>query len=599
MIPSARGLALSSSEMPGPVSGFPDPVLTANLYAAGRLDEVIREVVGPFWRELRRRTGGSEGYLWFLRYNRGGEHLKIRLHGEEAHISLARDLLARFAERYFAGLDDTPERAGRAAAAPAVDLEDEVEGGHPDRSLVWTRYRRSRVSLAGSPWIEDDAYAALATRCLGRGADLALAALEGEEDPSERQLGLLQALIEALAALGLSAAERASYFAFHRDSLLRYSLDRRLAGAAGAQDLVAGFERRIERLGEVRDSLREIAEEEWSGAAEDKDADEVAWDRSLAGLAAHVAGFRGLPEYRLDPFAADPLFPLVFKVLHGFANQLGVNLLDEAFAHHLLLDIATPAGAARPRVRLLDLGEEEPEAPRAAEAPAKAGVGSGLPWTHFVARSGPEGERWLEEYRQDDRRRLAGLTERALQQLRRQQIREGKELLDQVESGLARLDELPPSVLLVMQRFFWSTLAYYHYCVEDLEAAEQALEQAHRCVVSALEIAPFLMPLALHAHEFRLQRARVARHRRRWQEMRERLQEVRAMLEGRIPLLHLSDGRPIRFADLAEHYRAIPALDAEEIDSLRIFFDREHCREKLDAFFLNLYVLPGVVIPYP
>jgi hypothetical protein len=48
---------MESNESQPPVSGSPDPVLTANVYCAGRLDEVIRKVVMPFRQELRQRVG--------------------------------------------------------------------------------------------------------------------------------------------------------------------------------------------------------------------------------------------------------------------------------------------------------------------------------------------------------------------------------------------------------------------------------------------------------------------------------------------------------------------------------------------------------------
>jgi hypothetical protein len=249
---------------------------------------------------------------------------------------------------------------------------------------------------------------------------------------------------------------------------------------------------------------------------------------------------------------------------------------------------------------LFDLGEEDWRPPSSTRSmPLMTGHRGGLQWNHFVDRSGPEGRRWVEEYGSDQRLQLAEMTEHALQKLRRQQIRVGKELLEEVESRLERLEGVPPSVLLVMKRFFWATLAYYHYCVGDLDRAERTLDLAQQAVVSAIEAAPFLLPLALHCHEFRLQHARVARRRRRWSEMREHLQAVRAMLENRIPLCTLSDSRPVYLSALTESLRSIPSLDLEEIESLRFFLDEEHRHECIGASLMSLYVLPDVVIPYP
>lgn len=216
-----------------------------------------------------------------------------------------------------------------------------------------------------------------------------------------------------------------------------------------------------------------------------------------------------------------------------------------------------------------------------------------------MARSCPEGRRWVEEYWGPERLQLLRGTDQALRHLRRQQMQQGKDLLEEVEGRLARLAETDLSVILVVQRFYWTARAYQDYCVGDHDQAAQALDRAHQAIVSAIEIAPFLLPLANHCHEFRLQHARVARSRRRWREMKEHLREVRAMLEDRAPLCTLSDGRAISLSTVTDFYRTIPSLGAEELEALRFFFDEKHRRDRIDRFLMGLYVLPGVVIPYP
>jgi hypothetical protein len=477
-----------------------------------------------------------------------------------------------------------------------MDPEDGETGDQPDRTLVWTRYRRNRASLASQPLLTDDTYAALATRCLGRACDLVLAALGEDLTPIYRLLSLLQALVGGVAALRLTADSRAACFAFHRDTLIRAFLVQRNVGPNKVLELLAQLDRRRQAMGTFPASLRTLAEKEWGGVGgegtgEDTDA---AWRSSIADLFLYVSRFRGDPEYHLDPFAEDAGFPVLFKVFHGLANQLGVGLLDEIFAHHLLLGAALPPGTAAPRVRVHDVGDVETPVP----SPPKPEVRGGRLWYHFIARSSLEGKRWVEEYR-SEQWRLAEMSDHALQQLRRQQLREGKDLLDQVASRLEETDGIRPSVLLVLQRFYWATLAYYHYCIGELDQAERLLDRAQQAVVSAIETEPFLLPFAMHCHEFRLQNARVARYRRRWHEMRERLQEVRGMLENQLPLCALTDGRPIYFSNIVEFLRAIPSLDAEELESLRFFLDDEHRREYIQQALMSLYVLPGAVIQYP
>ncbi len=126
---------------------YSDPVLTASLYCAGRLDEVLHQVVAPSWRTIRQLDRDAGAYLWTVRNAEGGEHLEVCLHGPESLAVPARALLQRAADAFFA--DD-------------------------DCSLVWTRYRRSHVALGGGPFLDDDGYVGRITRCLAAGCERVL-----------------------------------------------------------------------------------------------------------------------------------------------------------------------------------------------------------------------------------------------------------------------------------------------------------------------------------------------------------------------------------------------------------------------------------------
>jgi len=316
-----------------------DPVLTANVYCAGGLDEVIRRALLPSWREWERQSPDT-CYLWFVRYRRCGEHLKVRLHAPAAQRTAAQRLFERSVANCFAEFGPAPPSAAAPAAgpkAPAIDIEDEAEVDYPDRTLLWTRYRRSHVSLGGKPFLDDDDYAARLTACLGQACELVLAAAEAAPLSHRlRQNTLLRALIAGLAALGLDAPQRSDYLIYHRDWLLRFTLVRNQVEAEKAREFLDVFDRRA--AGTTIEQLARMAEAQWRG-----DGDKAApweasrWQRALSELVRHLALFRGDPEYCTDPFATDPAFPPVFKVFHGLANQLGLNMVDEAFAHHLLL----------------------------------------------------------------------------------------------------------------------------------------------------------------------------------------------------------------------------------------------------------------------
>lgn len=335
---------------------FPDPALTANIYCSGRLDTVIFRAVAPFWRELLSLDPEGLCFLWLMRYGKGGEHLKVRVHGPESLRPLLRENLE---EKVTALLDSLPEGATPLAnreRAPAIDAEDEG-GDHPDRTFVWTSYRRSHVSLGGRPFLSDDRYVALFTRCLAAGCERVLALEPGASGVlghPVRQRALLTALIAGLAALGFSAGKRADYLAYHRDWLLRFALPvEERCESEPVEQLHRRLDEQIARMGESLQPLRRAADAGWNGskgAGVLEDDPDAGWRRSLADLLGYIAPLCRDPDYRLDPFASDPVFAPVFKVFHGFANQLGLKRMDEAFAHHVLLRLAESSRSPQSRV---------------------------------------------------------------------------------------------------------------------------------------------------------------------------------------------------------------------------------------------------------
>lgn len=343
---------------------YPDPILSANLYCAGRLSEAVSRVVHPFWRDVSARGHAACGYVWVVRYARRGEHLKIRVHGPQSESSAWRDLLQAAAGSYLEEIgprDPEAPRHARALSTP-IDREDGDNADHPDRELLWTTYARSHVSLGYRPYLQDDRYVALLTRCLGRGTEILLKRLapEARWNHATQQAALLNALIAGLAALPLSPRERSSWLLYHRDGLLRGML-KQSGASGGARRLretlerfrgqAAGMQGDIERLGRT-------AETGWAADASWPD-DLTAWRQALVDLSAELLPHEGDRAYDIDPFADRVLFLPLFKVFHGFANQLGLTPLNEAFAHHLLL-AATADGDLRDRaVRVTpELGEE-------------------------------------------------------------------------------------------------------------------------------------------------------------------------------------------------------------------------------------------------
>ena len=326
---------------------FPDPVLTASLYCDGRLDEIFRNVLAPFRQELGVYDAEGACYLWTVRYARRGEHLKIRLHGPEERRPLLQSLLEDIAGNYFAALGPPEQGAPRQVSekSPPIDTEDSGEGLFPDRTLLWTGYKRSHVSLAGEPFLLDDHYVALFTRCAAAGCNQVIQVLQldssGIIPPSVRPSTLLKMVIDALSSL--QAEKRAMYLAYHRDWLIRFTLLKRHTDPEQAQKVLTHLDHRLQSMAAKVEATRRTQEERWEGNGEPADAN---WRRSFAALSRYAEAVCQNPDYHIDPFARDPRFAFFFKVLHGLANQLGLSMMDEAFVHHLLLRAAE--GMAEP-----------------------------------------------------------------------------------------------------------------------------------------------------------------------------------------------------------------------------------------------------------
>lgn len=316
---------------------YPDPLVTASVYADRQLDAVLLGGVVPWWTAVAAEVEARGGYLWTVRYSRRGDHLKLRLHAPPELEARLRATAGEAIARCLAALPALDGARRIRTDVPAIDAEDEGDDAQPDRTLVWTRYRRSQVSLGAEPWLDDDRYAACETAVLGAGFGLLAAAVPevagGEIPHRVRQSTLLKAVITGLAALGLGA-RAGDYLAYHRDWLLRF-----FVGDRGREaEFLARLDQRVAATPATVERLRAVAAANWSPADGhgDEAADHVAWRAAAARLAAYVGGFRDRPQYLTDPFADDPLFPAAFKALHGTANQLGLPPTEEAFVHHLL-----------------------------------------------------------------------------------------------------------------------------------------------------------------------------------------------------------------------------------------------------------------------
>jgi hypothetical protein len=219
-------------------------------------------------------------------------------------------------------------------------------------------------------------------------------------------------------------------------------------------------------------------------------------------------------------------------------------------------------------------------------------------WPYFVSLYSEEGFRWAEEYGRREHVQLMEQTTQSLQLLRRRKIGPGLELLGTVEAGLAKIEREAPLFFHVLGRWYFGALAYYYYCIEDFPGAARALDAAYDSVQRAVEIKRFLVPFASHCHDFWIQRIRIHRNQRRWDDMRRAIEMARQTVTGERPYCVLSDGTPIDVAAIQSFYRSIAPFTEEEKVPLRLVFDDEFRLLSFRHSLAEIYAMPGFVIPY-
>jgi hypothetical protein len=577
-----------------------DPLLSASLFRASGLDPVLASLVARFSMRLR-RDAGDDGYLWFSRYSLRGEHLKLRIHAPERLRGILARRLNNSARRYFRidlapepGLTESPP--ARSPAIP-IDVEDRGEGDHPDRSLLWTTYQRSPVSLGPLPLLRDDRYVGLLTRCLGAGCEQVLAAFS-RQAPAGWTLPWRRQVLVALVSAGLEAVlpdeeERRAYLVYHRDWLIRLPVLRRGRGVDGAREILDRFELDARQGG--REDLREAV-----GPQATDGGRFASWHAALVALRNYVESPDHLPVRDLDPFAEGPLFPVLFKVVQSLANALGLSPPQEGRTYHRMLR-ATETPAARGLPTLLPsacgLLSAPPSSLEKEDQPGPFDFEADYRWLELVAASGPAGARWVERYRA-----LAGETwghiQTALRNFRGRRREEGWSQLRQAEELRAALAS-DPSLFHVLGRFYFGVLAYAGFCGEDYQLAGGALQEALDSIRQAIETEDFLVPFAALTTDMLLKRAQVARAQCLWREMASAIADLGAVAKDRQPLCVLSGGRPIFHSTIGDFLaRLPPSLPAAE-RAASYLSNAAMRMSQLETQAQSLYALPGFVIPYP
>jgi hypothetical protein len=222
-------------------------------------------------------------------------------------------------------------------------------------------------------------------------------------------------------------------------------------------------------------------------------------------------------------------------------------------------------------------------------------------WLYFAAVSGERGRIWEQEFRRPDSFAVVDLAVRTLPLLHRRQLDEGRRLLAETETALEslRARHAGTSILFVLESLYYPLLALYNYRAGELAPAGQNLDRGTAALARAIELEPFLIPLAYRCAEFELHHARIARDRRRWAEMRRHLDRALAMIRGDLPFCALQGGAEVSLAEVQAFFRRLPAIDPRMADFARQLTDDATRHRLFDLFILGIYALPGFVIAYP
>jgi tetratricopeptide (TPR) repeat protein len=219
-------------------------------------------------------------------------------------------------------------------------------------------------------------------------------------------------------------------------------------------------------------------------------------------------------------------------------------------------------------------------------------------WPYYVSLYSEAGFQWAVEYGRPEHVEITDAMLRALGLLRLRRIEPGLELLRSAKAGLREMESTSPVFFNVLNRWYFGAIAYYYYCIEDYDQARTALDQAHEAVQRAIELRAFLAPFAFHCHDFCVQRVRIARNQRRWQEMKLCIEKARQMVMGEQPFCVLSDGTQVSLLTVQAFYNSLAPLTEEEKAPLNSVFDDEIRLRLLRRTVTETYTMSGFVIPY-
>jgi hypothetical protein len=224
---------------------------------------------------------------------------------------------------------------------------------------------------------------------------------------------------------------------------------------------------------------------------------------------------------------------------------------------------------------------------------------------NFVAKldvlslCGSEAQRWLAEFQRPEYFQCATKVFHAMVLFRQHDRDRALGLLQAADVGISGCGAEFPSIGRLLRRWHHSAMAYFHYLEGDLESAKASLAMAGEEVRRVLSLHSFLIPIATHCIDFRIQLARIARRENRWADVKRHLTTVRRIYADEHPFCVLESGKLIKISDLRKFYQSLP-LTEEQKENVRFALEEDYPHhEWIDRLEENIFSLPDFVIPYP
>jgi lantibiotic biosynthesis dehydratase-like protein len=303
------------------------PMISASIYCHGSVDELLQQVIRPFWRDIKVML--PQACLWVIRYARGGQHLKIRLHAPAEVHGTAANHLREVVEAFFAELPlSAKDERDAAEYLPPIDPEDHAGGLRPDRSLIWTRYRYSPELVGAEPLSSATGFETVFVHCRAAATEVTLDWLEaldsGEISMRKRMALALQLFLAAIYGIHSHADTRVRYLTFQRDWLLRINLDREQA--------LMLLERKVEELVAQQKALGPLVT-----ATSLPEGVLGAWCEAVGSLVRFCLDQFGRQDISdLDSDSEALIYFAISRIVHNAMNLVAIGISNEAYICQLL-----------------------------------------------------------------------------------------------------------------------------------------------------------------------------------------------------------------------------------------------------------------------